>query len=420
MPTADKVYEQMLVRGETTIRVLLYLDDEQFATGNYQLSRLKAALERRSMRVEVRSRVAGVTITGPLLADYDEVWFFLRSLAGPPLAAEESEALRVWMDAGNGVLVTGDHTESFAGEWLGLGAPVGRAIPRAGKLRGWGKGPGTERVDSLDSVEIDGPAGPLDERQRDGAPQRLILPVLADSRRHPIFHGRGARLLDRLPDHMHEGAVRIAAADWAGEPSPVVIARGVDHWRAQCFDLMVAWDGHVSPGGAKGRILADSSWHHYVDFNLATIAEAGGEAWDKIQELYCNQAVWLAPPRIKLAQCGAALQEVAAFLLEEKVVDARALGGQALRLLARQLPGARFAELVPMLAGGASLPSEGGLPGLDVHLVSAYVRRYQRDMQGLEAVGDAGPTVFVEALGSYVAEIDRLRGRYAALVQAIG
>lgn len=420
MSTADQIDAQMLARGETGIRVLFYLDDEQFATGNYQLSRLKAALERRSMRVELRSRVAGAAITGPLLAEYDEVWFFLRSLAGKPLAAEESEALRAWMDAGHGVLVTGDHCESYAGEWLGLGAPVGRAIPRAGKLRAWGKGPGTERVDSLDSVEIDGPAGPLDEPQRDGAPQRLILPVLADSRRHPIFHGRGGRLLDRLPDHMHEGALRIASQDWAGEPLPVVIARGVDHWRAQCFDLMAAWDGHASPGGAKGRIVADSSWHHYVDFNLATIADAGGEAWDKIQELYSNLAVWLAPPRIKLAQCGAALREVAGVLLEEKVVEPRALGVQALRLLARLLPGARFAELVPILSGGAIAAAErDGLPGLDVHVVSAYVRRYQRDMQGLESVGPA-PPVFAEALASYVAEIDRLRGRHAALVQALG
>ena len=32
-----------------------------------------------------------------------------------------------------------------------------------------------------------------------------------------------------------------------------------------------------------------------------------------------------------------------------------------------------------------------GLPGLDVHVVSAYVRRYQRDMQGLESVGPAPP-----------------------------
>ncbi|MBL8976691.1 MAG: hypothetical protein JNK56_39190, partial [Myxococcales bacterium] len=142
-------------------------------------------------------------------------------------------------------------------------------------------------------------------------------------------------------------------------------------------------------------------------------------AWDKIQELYSNLAVWLAPPRTKLAQCGAALREVAGVLLEEKVVEPRALGVQALRLLARLLPGARFAELVPILSGGAIAAERDGLPGLDVHVVSAYVRRYQRDMQGLESVGPA-PPVFAEALASYVAEIDRLRGRYAALVQALG
>ena len=69
MSTADQIDAQMLARGEPGIRVLFYLDDEQFATGNYQLSRLKAALERsRSEEVGVANLylLTGATAHAPV------------------------------------------------------------------------------------------------------------------------------------------------------------------------------------------------------------------------------------------------------------------------------------------------------------------------------------------------------------------
>lgn len=406
-----RTYEQMVALADPSLRILFYADDSEFETGKYRLSRLQAALERASMRVDVVSRESGVMIDRQLLARYDEVWFFLRSHDGRELQADECEALRAWMDAGNGVLITGDHAELFGGVPVGLGAPVGRLVPRAGNLRAWGSGPGPDRGHSVDTIEISGEAGVAGDPQQDGAPQRLILPMQANLKRHPIFQGSDGRLLDRFPDHMHEGAVRIAPLDWAGEPLPVVVARGLDHWRAQCFDLMVAWDGHESPGGPKGRILADSSWHHYVDFNVAAIAEQGGDTWDKIQELYVNQAIWLAPPRVQLARYGAAMRRVAAALARESTADPRALGVQAIRELARELPGVLFAELLPTLSDGTIVSSEGiGLPGIDLHLVSAYMRRYQRAQLG--APPAATTTVLAEAVSSYRSELERLRGRW--------
>jgi hypothetical protein len=55
-----------------------------------------------------------------------------------------------------------------------------------------------------------------------------------------------------------------------------------------------------------GRIVADSSFHHYIDLNIADIdgKDGGGNPTpgtdlDQIAQYYCNLALWLAPLKLR-------------------------------------------------------------------------------------------------------------------------
>ena len=193
--------------------------------------------------------------------------------------------------------------------------------------------------------------------QSDDIPQQLDLKLystwagaLRTARYpHPIFCGRNGRI-DVFPDHPHEGECR-EPTDWAaalnglpdypagsdGQPvKPEIVARGrvpagnnarggKMPTQAHTFGVTSAYDGHRVAGTARGRIVCDSTWHHYVNVNLVGVVEGGGfDEFDeaaaagtpdhpskhdgflsspsgravlaKIQNHYTNIAVWIAPP----------------------------------------------------------------------------------------------------------------------------
>jgi hypothetical protein len=127
--------------------------------------------------------------------------------------------------------------------------------------------------------------------------------------------------IDVFPDHEHEGEalapeVELNDAAWptvnGHQELPVVIARGkINDPSADKFGqeigLVSAYDGHKVN---VGRILADSSWHHWFDINLLGLpdrlppdpyagfdATAGGRAvLKKLDAFFLNCATWLAPP----------------------------------------------------------------------------------------------------------------------------
>ena len=72
---------------------------------------------------------------------------------------------------------------------------------------------------------------------------------------HPLFAG-----VTHLPAHPHEGAVGAPPDD----PSARVIARGVSKATRRPFNIAVAFE--ASRDG--GRALAQSTFHHYCDYNL--------------------------------------------------------------------------------------------------------------------------------------------------------
>jgi hypothetical protein len=99
---------------------------------------------------------------------------------------------------------------------------------------------------------------------------------------------------------MHEGELVIPstfpADTWpsgpSGQPLPEVIARGTDKRTGAVYDIVAAYDG-TSAG--VGRIVADSTWHHYFNVNLIGFPP-DGHVRPQLAQFYVNLAVWLSPP----------------------------------------------------------------------------------------------------------------------------
>jgi hypothetical protein len=294
---------------------------------------------------------------------YDQIWLFGidTSYAGVPgrgsaLAPAEISAIHAHMQRGGGVFATGDHGY--------LGQALCGALPRVRGMRYWGDFPSADN--NQNQVSMTGPrrndsnqeghdAGMSFSDQSDDIPQPLDLLLyssyagfLRTARYpHPVMCGRTGRI-DVFPDHPHEGEVRVppdmtqafgGADEYPSDSSgnrvePEVVAwgrvRAGNTTRstgpngmkiptvAQTFGVVSAYDGHRA--GGKGRVVCDSTWHHFVNVNLIGVLEGGGfdefsvagestskhdgflssaaglAALNKIKNYYTNVGVWISPP----------------------------------------------------------------------------------------------------------------------------
>lgn len=340
-----------------TLRILFYTDKSEISldpTDTWSVADVKKFIEFKIgslVRVEVQmlnrhidqltgKLVHGVNqLTRKLLDAYDELWVFGygqtnlpqfgRDLCSLELYDEEVKILKEWMDCGGGLMLTGDHanTNPFApggdhSTFLNLGRALGYKIPRAGQLRVWEGAPTAdiipsappEEKDNFNTQEGDG-VHHLDDLklQSDGKTQTIHLED--PNAPHELFRwyekadGTIVPIL-QFPDHMHEGRLVIPTQldeQWPQNSDPPrVVAWGKDKRFVngdRLYPLVVAYDGDDVQ---VGRIVADSSFHHYVKTNLARIPDRdlGGNPvrdspLDQIAQFYGNLAYWLAPKVIR-------------------------------------------------------------------------------------------------------------------------
>jgi hypothetical protein len=300
---------------------------------------------------------------------FDQIWFFGLHQAnlekfslsifqgGPQNELDEDEvlALRRWMQAneaegfpGGGVLMTGDHSnkrptkaapstnpacpDPNGGEdLLGLGRALGRCVPRGGMLRTWECSPTNRPGDTLNTVETLG-------TESDEKPQRLILQNVNEEgdpdengQPHPLFHYKPGRWIEVFPDHDHEGALdRPKSFDpdvWPlglngqPQPQPHVVAYGINQRTSERIDIIAAYHGDRA---GVGRIVADSTWHHYFNRNLRRFQHPApeGSPSDQIGQFYANLAVWLSPRSKQREMAHALFWELAKYTLRlERVPD---------------------------------------------------------------------------------------------------
>jgi hypothetical protein len=141
---------------------------------------------------------------------------------------------------------------------------------------------------------------------------------------HPLFRGRPnadypSSRIDILPDHVHEGAINIPRSFdpsvWPRrgnfQATPQVVAWGTNKaplrfgglggglrdrftlWRE--VGAVAAYDGDTV---GVGRIVAHSTWHHFVNVNLVGFRNPDGtpgKVLRRLGEYFGNLALWLSP-----------------------------------------------------------------------------------------------------------------------------
>ena len=185
-------------------------------------------------------------------SDYDQVWLFAVDTGGDTgISAAECKALSNFRENGGAIFATRDH-QDLGSSICNLGG-IGKAHyfhtenqPPDEDLR--------QRDDPY-TTAIDWPnfhSGANGDVQQIG----IVNPV------HPVLSSGGNVLT--LPAHPHEGAVG-APHD---EPDARVVATGSSKATQRPFNIAVAFEG----AGANGRGWAESTFHHFCDYNWDTRA----------------------------------------------------------------------------------------------------------------------------------------------------
>lgn len=261
-------------------------------------------------------------------ANFDQVWLFGISSA-PVLSDAQLQVLTNFMVAGGGVFATGDHET--------LGFAMCGELYRVRKMRDWSGIPMfNNRIDTVTNPGPDNLAQFHD--QSDEYPQRIFPHYYGSGSSwspHPLLRSPMGDI-DVMPDHPHEsvclvgpnlaanynmhGINRVEFPAFNGTPlAPEVIATSVSAGRfltdiqkppttPRCFGSISVWDGHKVN---QGRIVCDSTWHHFVNINLdgtgappqppnnrRGLRDAAlnfTPEFHKIAEYYRNIADWIIP-----------------------------------------------------------------------------------------------------------------------------
>ena len=186
-------------------------------------------------------------------SDFDELWLFAVD-AGDGLSIADCQGITRFRQRGGGILTTRDH-QDLGSSLCTLGG-VGRA--HFFHTKHPEPDPARRARDDQDTKTISWPnyhSGSNGDYQR----------ILAAKPIHPLMQNddNESGAIEMLPAHPHEGAVSVPAV---GERARVV-AKGRSKYTGKEFNLAVAFDSSPKEG-MKGRAVADSSFHHFLDYNF--------------------------------------------------------------------------------------------------------------------------------------------------------
>jgi hypothetical protein len=285
-------------------------------------------------------------------AVFDQVWLFgaeRSRLSGkqwtPKLPDAEIRKLCEFMDGGGGVFATGDHED--------LGASLCGFVPRIRAMRKWffpAPGPNGEPVappfegpGRNDTNRVGHDVGFQFEDQSDDIPQEVeptwykaqVGIFLEASWPHPVLCGPNGPIRV-LPDHPHESECIVpsnlnwtttvagynitefpASISGGQKPAPEVLATSTvlgGHTTSgksgvtvsRTFGAIGGYDGHRA---GVGRIIVDSTWHHFLNINLTgdsgqpfpksvgfLATPAGQAVLEEIKTYFRNIALWISRP----------------------------------------------------------------------------------------------------------------------------
>jgi len=265
--------------------------------------------------------------TSVKLGDFDQVWLF-GIQSGGAISAAEKNAIAAYMDGGGGLFATGDHGS--------LGNAMSGDLVRVKDMRHWNDTPnsandtnevsmsGRKRNDTNRPAVGDSTSIWFDN-QSDEIPQTIAVRTFGSGMPHPLLSIskliRPSGIIDIMPDHPHEGeckhetsftvngktiSTQIIATSFVLGGSTIG-GNGKALTDPHCFPSIAVWDGTIANAG---RIVVDSTWHHFVNINLngvaSTVDRPGVQPglnpndFEVIQQYYMNIARWISRRKITL------------------------------------------------------------------------------------------------------------------------
>lgn len=291
----------------TPIRILMqttipFAEDNwnigRFSLLRDELASLKDSDGNTLAEVTTRNRESDDAGNDPVLStldrsDFDELWLFAVD-TGDGLTTADCQGITRFRQRGGGILATRDHQD------LGTSLCTLGGIGRAHHFHSKQREPDAARhvADDPHNLDISWPnyhSGANGDYQRIGAdPDHPLL-------RSPSNLG----VIEFFPAHPHEGVVGVPE----GEQYARLLAIGKSKVTGRTFNLIVAFEGCDDKHGNRlGRGIAESSFHHFADYNWDTdmgcptfLTEAPGdgykrnpEALNDIKTYVGNAARWLA------------------------------------------------------------------------------------------------------------------------------
>jgi hypothetical protein len=268
--------------------------------------------------------------TSVTLTDFDQVWLFGINTGGG-LPAAELAVVETYMNGGGGLFATGDHGS--------LGSALCGNISRVKDMRHWSDTPagaandanevsmnGRKRNDTNRPRSGDATSRFFDN-QSDNIPQTIAVRTFGGGQPHPLLSIstsiRSSGIIDIMPDHPHEGECKQETSftvNGVTVPTQIIATsfvlggsttNGGNGGKAatdpHCFPSIAVWDGR--PANA-GRIVIDSTWHHFVNVNLNGTGSQGpaftpndlpgqqsgltAADFNVVRRYYMNIALWMS------------------------------------------------------------------------------------------------------------------------------
>lgn len=251
--------------------------------------------------VTARDREADADGNDPVLSaldrsGFDELWLFAID-SGDGLSKNDCEGITRFRKRGGGILTTRDHQD------LGSSLCTLGGIGAAHFFHTHHPDPDESRQ-RRDDAETKSISWPNYHSGSNGDYQLIttIKPV------HELLLNPNSPsgVIETFPAHPHEGAVGVTEETNDAR----VIATGESKTTGRPFNLVVAFErSKDAEGNLLGRGIAESSFHHFVDYNWDPemggpdfIEEAPGDGFKRephrledIKAYVSNLAAWLAP-----------------------------------------------------------------------------------------------------------------------------
>ena len=232
---------------------------ERFSLLREHLSSLQDEQGRPLYHVTARNREEDAAGNDPVLStldssNFDELWLFAVD-TGNGLTQSDCEGITRFHKRGGGIFSTRDHND------LGSSLCTLGGVGRAHFFHSKNQDPDSSRHvrDDPYNTDIDWP------NYHSGA-NGNYQKITATEPAHELIRNpeNASGVIEFFPAHPHEGSVGVPD----DAENARVVATGVSQATGNRFNLVVALDSVVDEQGQQsGRAVAESSFHHMVDYN---------------------------------------------------------------------------------------------------------------------------------------------------------